>query len=43
MSLGTSGDQRLRTLIGASEADHLMARIDEFRNDRGADEARARQ
>jgi hypothetical protein len=38
MDLGTSGGKRPGGRIGAGEADHLMARFDEFRNDGRADE-----
>jgi len=39
MHLGTSGDKRVGARFWASEAKHLMARIDEFLDDGRANEA----
>ena len=41
MHLGTGGDERLGARIRASEAEHLMARVDELLNDGRTDKARA--
>ena len=39
MDLGAHGGEGFRSGFGAGETEHLMARCDEFADDRGADKA----